>query len=70
MESDRLSKKREVTECLSSVMDVLDYVTKWGKLILPHMAIHAIIDSNKMDIHVREHNFCVHSHLQIITPKS
>ena len=64
------SEKGEIITYLSRMGDVLDYVTKWGKLILPHMAIHAIIDSNKMDIHVREHNFCVHSHLQIITPKS
>ena len=47
MESDRLSKKREVTECLSSVMDVLHNVAERGKIIVPSGTVHTVIDGDK-----------------------
>ena len=70
MESDRLSKKREVTECLSSVMDVLDDVPKRSELIITLGAVHAIVDSNKVNVMLREHDLGIHAHLQIITAQA
>ena len=68
MESDRLSKKREVTECLSSVMDVLKDIPQRGKVIVALCAVHSVIDSDEADTFLWENHFRVHSHLQVVSP--
>ena len=69
MESDRLSKKREVTECLSSVMDVLHNIQKRSKIIIRSIvAVNAVIDCKKTDIFLRKQNFRIKSDLQIVSP--
>lgn len=69
MESDRLSKKREVTECLSSVMDVLHYIQKWGKVIVRSIiAVDTVIYRKETDIFLWEQNFRIKTDLQIVSP--
>lgn len=68
MESDRLSKKREVTECLSSVMDVLHYIQKWGKVIIRSIiTVNAVVYCKKTDIFLCEQNFRIKADLQIVS---
>lgn len=70
MESDRLSKKREVTECLSSVMDVLHNIAEWGKIILAQVAVHSVVNGDKAHVMHGKYRFRQLSYLQIIPTQS
>ena len=50
--------------------DVLDDVPKSGELIIALGTVHTIVDSNKVNVMLREHDLGIHSHLQIITAQA
>lgn len=69
MESDRLSKKREVTECLSSVMDVLHNIQKRSKVIIRSVVtVNTVVNCKETDIFLWKQNFRIEPDLQIISP--
>ena len=49
---------------------VLDDIAEGGKLIVALGAVHAIIHSDKVNIVLREHDFGIHTHLQIVTAET
>lgn len=49
---------------------VLDDVTEGSKLIIFLVAVHPVIDGDKMNIMLREEYFRVHTYLQIITAQA
>ena len=59
------SEKGEIIPSLSRMGDVLDDVPKRGELIITLGAVHTIVDSNKVNVMLREHDLCIHAHLQI-----
>ena len=64
------SEKREIITYLSRMGDVLDDIAEGGKLVIFLIAVHSIVDSDKMDVMLREENFRIHPHLQIVTAKA
>ena len=52
MESDRLSKKREVTECLSSVMDVLQHIFERRNFTFTFVAVDIVVNGDEPNISV------------------
>ena len=59
------SEKGEIIPSLSRMGDVLDDVPKRGELIITLGAVHTIVDSNKVNVMLREHDLCIHAHVQI-----
>ena len=64
------SEKGEIITYLSRMGDVLDDIAEGGKLVIFLIAVHSIVDSDKMDVMLREENFRIHPHLQIVTAKA
>ena len=64
------SEKGEIITYLSRMGDVLDDIAEGSELIILLVAVHPIINCDKMNIMLREKNFRVHSHLQIITAQT
>ena len=64
------SEKGEIITYLSRMGDVLDDVPKRSELIITLGAVHTIVDSNKVNVMLREHDFGIHAHLQIITAQA
>ena len=62
------SEKGEIITYLSRMGDVLEKITQRGKIVVAHCAVHSVIDSDKADAFLWEKHFCVHSHLEIISP--
>jgi len=46
----------------------VEKITQRGKIVVAHCAVHSVIDSDKADAFLWEKHFCVHSHLEIISP--
>ena len=70
MESDRLSKKREVTECLSSVMDVLQDILERGDVVVIPQGVDTVIHGNIADTVSWEKVLNQMPGLQIVPPQS
>ena len=64
------SEKGEIITYLSRMGDVLDDVPKRSELIITLGAVHAIVDSNKVNVMLWEHDLGIHAHLQIITAQA
>lgn len=64
------SEKGEIITYLSRMGDVLDDVPKRGKLVVALLTVHSIVDSNKVNIVLREHDLSIHSHLQVVTAQT
>lgn len=64
------SEKGEIITYLSRMGDVLDDVPKRSELIITLGAVHTIVDSNKVNVMLREHDLGIHAHLQIITAQA
>ena len=62
------SEKGEIITYLSRMGDVLKNVPQRGKIIVALCAVNAVIDSNKTDVFLWENHFCIHSHLEIVSP--
>ena len=47
--------------------DVLEQISQRGKIVVHALAgtVHIIVDSNKVNVMLREHDLCIHAHLQI-----
>ena len=60
------------TDLLTGVFRIplIDDVPKRGELIITLGAVHAIVDSNKVNVMLREHDLGIHAHLQIITAQA
>ena len=60
------------TDLLAGVLCIplIDDVPKRSELIITLGAVHAIVDSNKVNIMLREHDLGIHAHLQIITAQA
>ena len=43
-------------------------VTQGRKVIFALCAVNAVIDCNETDVFLWENHFCIHSHLQIVSP--
>lgn len=62
------SEKGEIITYLSRMGDVLHNVQKRGKLAaFALVAVNSVCYGNKTDAPLLEHDFCVKSHLQIIS---
>ena len=70
MESDRLSKKREVTECLSSVMDVLEQIADWNHFVFALVGVDVVRDRHQTNIMLREKILRPPTNLNVITSKT
>ena len=62
------SEKGEIITYLSRMGDVLKDIPQRGKVIVALCAVHSVIDSDEADAFLWEKHFCVHSHLEIISP--
>ena len=60
----------EIIPSLSRMRDVLDDVAEGGKLVIFLVAVHPVIDCDKMNIMLREKDFRVHTYLQIVTAQA
>ena len=49
---------------------LVDDVPKRGKLVVALLTVHSIVDSNKVNIVLREHDLSIHSHLQDVTAQT
>ena len=60
------------TDLLAGVLRIplIDDVPKRSELIITLGAVHAIVDSNKVNVMLREHDLGIHAHLQIITAQA
>ena len=59
-------------DLLTCVLGVplVDDVPKRGKLVVALLTVHSIVDSNKVNIVLREHDLSIHSHLQVVTAQT
>ena len=65
------SEKGEIITYLSQMGDVLDDISEWGEIIIRcAVRIDTIIDCNEANIQLRESDFRIHAHLQVVTAKS
>ena len=64
------SEKGEIITYLSRMGAVLDDVAEGGKLVIFLVAVHPVIDCDKMNIMLREKDFRVHTYLQIVTAQA
>lgn len=64
------SEKGEIITYLSRMGDVLDDIAEGGKLVIFLVAVHPVIDCDKMNIMLRKENFRVHPNLQVITAQT
>lgn len=60
------------TDLLAGVLRIplIDDVPKRSELIITLGAVHTIVDSNKVNVMLREHDLGIHAHLQIITAQA
>ena len=60
------------TDFLAGVLRIplIDDVPKRSELIITLGAVHTIVDSNKVNVMLREHDLGIHAHLQIITAQA
>ena len=60
------------TDLLAGVLRIplIDDVPKRSELIITLGAVHTIVDSNKVNVMLREHDLGIHTHLQIITAQA
>lgn len=63
------SEKGEIITYLSRMGDVLDDISERGKIVHLVVAVHAVVDGDKADVHLREPDFRVQPHLQIVPAK-
>ena len=49
---------------------LIDDIAERGKLIVALGAVHTIIHGDKVNIVLREHDFRIHTHLQIVTAET
>ena len=64
------SEKGEIITYLSRMGDVLDDIAEGSKLIVALGAVHPIVYGNKVNIMLWEHDFGIHTHLQVITAEA
>ena len=60
------------TDLLAGVLRIplIDDVPKRSELIITLGAVHTIVDSNKVNVMLREHDLGIHAQLQIITAQT
>ena len=49
--------------------DVLEQITERGQVIFTFLRIHTVINSNKVNLILREDHFRIHADLQVVTAK-
>ena len=63
------SEKGEIITYLSRMGDVLHHIPEGTEIILPVVAVHAVIDGDEADIMLRKIVVGVFAHFQIVPPK-
>ena len=60
------------TDLLAGVLRIplIDDIAEGSKLIVALGAVHPIVYGNKVNIMLREHDFGIHTHLQVITAEA
>ena len=61
------SEKGEIITYLSRMGDVLEQVAKRGKIVVPFVAVHAVIDGNIPNIAFSKETLGIIAHFQIVT---
>lgn len=62
------SEKGEIITYLSRMGDVLEQVAKRGKIVVPFVAVHTVIDGDISNITFRKETLGIVAHFQVIPP--